>query len=128
MAYLTRDDLIEDYGLKEIEQLEKNISGVTGGNPATSEKAISSAVDIVISFVAKQYPLPLPATTEPIKNAISVIARYLLYKDRATDKVRQDYEDKMNWLKQVSIGNAVLIFPDPDDQPEKLMGSGIFVV
>lgn len=128
MAYLTRDELIEIYGLVEIEKLEKNISGVSGGHPLTTEKAISRAEDFVISFVAKKYPLPLPATTEPIKNAISVLARYFLYKDRPTEKVSQDYEDTKSWLKQVSIGNAVLIFPDPEDQPAKLIGTGIFVV
>lgn len=128
MAYLTRDELIDAYGQIEIEKLEKTISGEVGGHPPTSEKAISKAEDYVISFIAKQYPLPLPATTEPIKNAICVVARYYLYKDRPTEKVTQDYEDIKGWLKQVSIGNAVLFFPDPDDQPEKLMGSGIFVV
>lgn len=83
---------------------------------------------MVNGYVAVQYPLPLPVTTEPVKRAVAVIARYFLYKDKPTEIVRMDYEDVISWLKQIAAGKAVLIFPVDDDQPERLVGTGVFVV
>ncbi|WP_343620869.1 DUF1320 domain-containing protein [Acinetobacter proteolyticus] len=128
MSYLSREELIERYGEAEIVRLERNIAKTDGPNPSTSEKAIADAEEMVNGYVAVQYPLPLPVTTEPVKRAVAVIARYFLYKDKPTEIVRMDYEDVISWLKQIAAGKAVLIFPVPDDQPERLVGSGIFVV
>lgn len=128
MSYLTREELIERFGETEIVRLERNIAKTEGSNPSTSEKAISDAEEMVNGYVAVQYPLPLPITTEPVKRAVAVIARYFLYKDKPTEIVRLDYEDVIGWLKQIAAGKAVLIFPVADDQPERLVGTGIFVV
>ncbi|MFW2160839.1 gp436 family protein [Acinetobacter beijerinckii] len=128
MPYLTRDELIERFGESEIVRLERNIAKTDGANPPTSEQAISDAEEMVNGYVAVQYPLPLPVTTEPVKRAVAVIARYFLYKDKPTEIVRMDYEDVISWLKQIAAGKAVLIFPVDDDQPERLVGTGIFVV
>lgn len=128
MPYLTRDGLIERFGESEIVRLERNIAKTDGANPPTSEQAISDAEEMVNGYVAVQYPLPLPVTTEPVKRAVAVIARYFLYKDKPTEIVRMDYEDVISWLKQIAAGKAVLIFPVDDDQPERLVGTGIFVV
>lgn len=128
MSYLSREELIERYGETEIVRLERNIAKTDGPNPITSEKAIADAEEMVNGYVAAQYPLPLPVTTEPVKRAVAVIARYFLYKDKPTEIVRQDYEDVISWLKQIAAGKAVLIFPVPDDQPERMVGAGIFVV
>jgi phage gp36-like protein len=97
-------------------------------NPTTSEQAISDAVEMVNGYIAVQYPLPLPVTTEPVKRAVAVVARYYLYKDKPTEIVRLDYEDVMSWLKNIATGKAVLNFPLQDDQPTHLFGTGIFVV
>ncbi|MFW1952062.1 gp436 family protein [Acinetobacter beijerinckii] len=128
MPYLTRGELIERFGESEIVRLERNIAKTDGANPPTSEQAISDAEEMVNGYVAVQYPLPLPVTTEPVKRAVAVIARYFLYKDKPTEIVRMDYEDVISWLKQIAAGKAVLIFPVDDDQPERLVGTGIFVV
>ncbi|WP_312102116.1 gp436 family protein [Acinetobacter venetianus] len=128
MGYLSRDELIERFGDLEIVKLERNIARTDGEHPPTSIKAISDAEEMVNGFIAVRYPLPLPVTTEPVKRAVAVIARYFLYKDKPTEIVRQDYEDIISWLKQISAGKAVLIFPVADDQPERVIGTGIFVV
>jgi phage gp36-like protein len=126
--YLTRDELIERFGEQEIVKLERNIARTPDAHPATSEKAISDAEEAVNSFVAARYPMPLPVTTEPVKRAVAVVARYYLYKDNPSEIVRQDYEDVMSWLGKVASGKAVLIFPNQDDQPRESMGTGVFVV
>ena len=126
--YLTRDELIERFGEQEIVKLERNIARTPDAHPATSEKAISDAEEAVNSFVAARYPMPLPVTTEPVKRAVAVVARYYLYKDKPTEIVRLDYEDVMSWLKNIATGKAVLNFPVQDDQPTHLFGTGIFVV
>ena len=79
MSYLTRDELIGRFGEAEIVRLERNIAKTDGANPTTSEQAISDAVEMVNGYIAVQYPLPLPVTTEPVKRAVAVVARYYLY-------------------------------------------------
>ncbi len=116
------------FGETEIVRLERNIAKTDGANPPTSEQAISDAVEMVNGYIAVQYPLPLPVTTEPVKRAVAVVARYYLYKDKPTEIVRLDYEDVMSWLKNIATGKAVLNFPVQDDQPIHLFGTGIFVV
>ncbi|UUM26272.1 gp436 family protein [Acinetobacter colistiniresistens] len=128
MGYLSREELIARFGDNEIVKLERNIARTDGEHPPTSEKAISDAEEMVNGYIAVQYPLPLPSTTEPVKRAVAVIARYFLYKDRPTEIVRQDYEDAISWLKQIATSKAVLIFPVADDQPQRMVGTGIFVV
>ncbi|MCE1272215.1 MAG: DUF1320 domain-containing protein [Acinetobacter sp.] len=128
MSYLTRDELIGRFGETEIVILERNIAKTDGANPPTSEQAISDAVEMVNGYIAVQYPLPLPVTTEPVKRAVAVVVRYYLYKDKPTEIVRLDYEDVMSWLKNIATGKAVLNFPVQDDQPTQLFGTGIFVV
>lgn len=101
--YLSRDDLIDRYGQYEIERLEKNIN-----DPEAVEKAIDDAVEFVNGYIASNYQLPLPTFPTSVVRACAVVARYYLYKDKPTDTVRQDYEDILNWLKDVGTGRIKL--------------------
>ena len=50
----------------------------------------------------------MPEVPKNLKIYICDIARYLLWKTKASDEVRQRYEDAISFLKRVSDGKAIL--------------------
>lgn len=121
--YLSRYDLIDRYGQYEIERLEKNIN-----DPEAVDKAINDAVEMVNGYIASNYRLPLPTFPASVVRACAVVARYYLYKDKPTETVRQDYEDILNWLKDVAVGKIKLLHGNDDDTDDKsVFNSGAFV-
>lgn len=128
--YITKDDLIDRYGVAEITQLERNI-----GDDNAVQSAIDDACVEVEGYVARQYRLPLPVITKSLKRATAIVARYYLYKDRASGQVRQDYEDVIIWLDKIASGKVKLVFGLDDNQNsgqstsgESSFVSGAFVV
>lgn len=136
MAYITRNDLIESFGKHEIENLENNIARnmtpplTEPEKAAISENVIDQASNEVDSYIAARYDLPLPSIPDQLKRHTGDIARYLLYKDRATEEVIRRYEMALSWLNKVSSGRAILVFPiKPEgDEGQPVTGTGIFVV
>lgn len=118
--YINEQDLIERFGEREIRQLVQSIDD----NAIVS--AIQDASVEVDGYVARQYSLPLPYVTNSLKRATAIIARYYLHKERASDKVRQDYEDVIKWLDKVAKGQIFLVFDAP--KPANDFVSGAFVV
>ena len=102
---MTKDDLIDRFGAFEIERLEKNV-----GDPKAIQKAISDASEFINGYVGMRYVLPMPILLTSVERAIAIVARYYLYKDKPTTTVRQDYEDVLMWLKDVSSGKVKLDF------------------
>lgn len=123
--YITRQDMIDRYGENEIMQAERNIK---------SDHAVASAIEDacveVDGYVARQYALPLPVVTRSLKRAVAVIARYYLWKDKASEQIRQDYEDTIKWLDKVASGKVYLIFGTDAtaDEFKAEFVSGAFVI
>jgi len=103
--YITRDDLIERFGEAEIMQLERSIKDANAVDTAIEDACIE-----VDGYVARQYSLPLPVVTKSLKRAVATIARYYLWKDKASDKVQKDYDDMIAWLDKVANGKVYLVF------------------
>lgn len=118
---MTRDDLIDRYGVYEIERLEKHIN-----DPQATQKAIDDATQFVNGYVASRYRLPAVVMLPSVSRAVAVVARYYLYKDKPTDTVRQDYEDILAWLKDVATGKVNL--PILDGQDSSHFKTGAMVV
>lgn len=121
--YITRQDMIDRYGENEIVQAERNIK---------SDDAVSLAIEDasveVDGYVSRQYPLPLPMVTKSLKRAVAVIARYYLWKDKASEQIRQDYEDAIKWLDKVASGKVYLVFGTSTGDGKNEFVSGAFVV
>lgn len=73
------------------------------------EQALDDA-DGLINGYLKSAGLTVPLSPAPsvLTAKAAAIARYYLYKDKATDKVRTDYEDAVAWLKDVAAGRVAL--------------------
>lgn len=121
--YITRDDLIDRFGEREIANLERNIN-----DPQAVQTAINDAVNVIDGYVAASNALPLPIIPASVARVCAVLARYYLYKDKPTPQVRTDYEDAIRWLEQVSSGKIKLILGLEQDKPVTGFVSGAIVV
>ena len=101
--YADRNDMVLRFSEFEISRLEKPL---TAGESV--ESAIQDASDIADGYIGVKYPIPLPEVPKNLKIYICDIARYLLWKTKASDEVRQRYEDAISFLKRVSDGKAIL--------------------
>lgn len=121
--YITRDDLVDRFGQREIERLETNIN-----DPQAVDTAITDACDVIDGYLAAAEALPLPMIPASVKRVCAVLVRYYLYKDKPTEQVRTDYEDVLRWLEQVSSGKIKLILGLEQDKPVIGFVSGATVV
>lgn len=138
MVYETREGMIERFGLEEILELECNIVTGFGSTPdeqavidekriAVTDRALQDCSATADGYIAAKNALPLPVVNDRLKEVVADLARYKLYKNRATDEIRQRYEDAIAWLKDVARGTVVLVV-DPAEQPSGFFHSSIFVV
>lgn len=121
--YITKDDLVDRFGQREIERLEANIN-----DPQAVDTAIADAVDVINGYLAAAQALPLPIVPASIKRTCAVLVRYYLYKDKPTEQVRADYEDALKWLTQVSNGKIKLMLGVEQEKPVVGFKSGAMVV
>ena len=91
--YATRDDMVKRYSLAEVSQLERYLSGGESVNAA-----IEDAGSIIDGWIGAKYAVPLEYPPDNIKIFVCDIARYLLWKSKASEEVRRRYDDAMSYL------------------------------
>lgn len=114
VMYATRDDMVKRYSLTEVSQLERYL---TGGESV--DAAIADAGSIIDGWIGAKYAVPLEYPPDNIKIFVCDIARYLLWKSKASEEVRRRYDDAMSYLKGVSKGTNVLLVKNPTTQEVK---------
>ena len=112
--YATRDVMVQRYSLTEVSQLERYL---TGGESV--DAAIADAGSIIDGWIGAKYAVPLEYPPDNIKIFVCDIARYLLWKSKASEEVRRRYDDAMSYLKGVSKGTNVLLVKNPTTQEVK---------
>lgn len=107
--YASKQDMITGYGEREIIQLTDHVMPPAGVvDDAVLSQALSDASALIDSYVSRRYDLPLASVPVVVKRTCMTLARYTLFRGRHTDQVRKDYEDALEYLKQISSGTAVL--------------------
>ena len=112
--YATRDDMVKRYSLTEVSQLERYLSG-----GESVDAALADAGSIIDGWIGAKYAIPLEYPPDNIKIFVCDIARYLLWKSRASEEVHRRYEDAISFLKGVSKGTNVLLVKNPTTQEVK---------
>ena len=112
--YATRDDMVKRYGQAEISQLERYLMG-----DESVDAAIADAGSIIDGWIGAKHAIPLEYPPDNIKIFVCDIARYLLWKSKASEEVRRRYDDAMSYLKGVSKGTNVLLVKNPTTQEVK---------
>lgn len=112
MAYATKQDLIDRFGLAELVQLTDRMN-----RPATAEddavigRALDDASAFADSYLARAAQLPLSPVPPQLVKAASDIARYYLH-GRAAEKdgeVERAYKEAVALLRDVAAGKAALL-------------------
>ncbi len=107
MTYATEQNLVDRFGSAAVLALaDRDQSG--SNDPAVIAAALADADDLVNSYLAGRYALPLSVTPGVLTTHAATIAYYKLHGDDVTDKVRKDYEDTLAWLAKVAKGEIEL--------------------
>lgn len=107
MAYAVLQDLIDRYGADELTQLTDQI-GAGVPDATVAGVAIDDASNLIDGFVAGRYQLPLAPVPAQVKRWACDIARFYLWRDKASDHVTALYTGAMASLKMVAGGQLTL--------------------
>lgn len=104
MTYATQQDLIDRFGSQELLELsDRSRSGAIDG--AVVARALGDAEAEINGYLSAKFTLPLDPVPDTIARIASDIARYYLYDDRATEVVRDRYNNAIKFLKGVVAGD-----------------------
>lgn len=123
MAYLSENDLTQRFGLDELLQLTCADPQASVPDTAVLARAIADAEAEIDSYLAARYQLPLPSVPTVLTRVGCDIARYRLWNDRASDEVRQRYEDARRLLEALAAGKVALGLPAADTQPAQSLAA-----
>jgi len=124
MAYCTLAELIEQYGSPLLVEATDRGDVSTGEiDEVAVDRAISSADALIDGFLAPRYALPLVSTPDLVKALALPIALYKLHPAVAGEKVRLDYKDALDQLKQ--IGTGLLRLDVAGAEPAPSDGGGV---
>jgi phage gp36-like protein len=110
MSYATKADLIARFGQDELIKCTDR----TNRPPTTIDddavgRALDDADGEINGYLASGgIVTPMAAPPSVLVAKACAMARYLLHKDMATDKIRADYEDARSWLRDVAAGRVKL--------------------
>lgn len=107
MAYAVLQDLIDRYGAQELTLLTDR-TGTGQPDPNVVGIALGDATVTIDSFLAGRYQLPLLVVPPVVTLWCCNIARFLLWKDQASDAVSNLYKAAMAALALVQAGRMTL--------------------
>jgi phage gp36-like protein len=87
MAYCTRDNLVQRFGEREIDDLlDRDNNSVDDTD--TLSQTIADADSLIDSYVSSKYQTPLDQVPQIIKYISCDITRFMLWDDNAPEEVR----------------------------------------
>lgn len=109
MTYAAQADLVERYGSDELIQLTDRATPSSGAIDAGVVTAALTDADAEInSYIRTKVATPVVPVPGILVQMACAIARYRIWKDRASEKVTQDYKDAIAWCKGVARGDIAL--------------------
>jgi len=107
MTYATQQNMIDRFGNPEVIQITDHSN--TGAIDATVlGQALADADAEIDGFLASRYVLPLTSEPPVLMRLACDIARYYLYDDRATDQVKERYQNARDFLTSIAQGKITL--------------------
>lgn len=105
--YCTVADLTARFGADEITALtDREHTGAI--NTAVADIAITDASTTIDSYLTGRYRLPLATLPTVLVQLCANIARYKLYDNSVPETVRNNYQDAIRFLEQLSRGQVTL--------------------
>ena len=107
VSYAVLQDLIDRYGASELTALTDR-TGTGSPDPTVTGTALDDATMTIDSFLAGRYLLPLQTVPPVVTLWCCNIARFLLWKDQASDAVTTLYKAAISSLVLVQAGKMTL--------------------
>lgn len=136
MTYAAQADMQLAFGDDELIQLTDRANPPAGAIDATVlARALAAADALANNYLAMRYSVPLANTPAVLVEACCDIARYELTRGpglRATDEIKNRYDQRVSWLRDVAAGRATLgtdadtLTPSSAGLPEMTSGGRIF--
>ncbi len=116
--YISQDNLSSQISEKELIALTDD-EGLGTPNWDVVNAEIDHAEAVIDSYIGSRYKLPLATVPTVLKKIAVDMAVYFLESRRRapTEKRRQNYEDAITFLKDISKGMASLGMPEEPDVP-----------
>lgn len=112
MAYATKQDLIDRFGLAELVQLtDRTNRPATMADDDVIARALDDATATADTYLASRAQVPLAPVPPVLVKAVADIARYYLH-GRAAEKdgeVERAYKEAMALLRDAAAGRAILL-------------------
>lgn len=105
--YATLSDLVTRYGETELAQRTDRDFGQTIDSFVVA-RALADADAEIDSSIGRRYALPVASVPPLLVRVACTLARYYLYDEAATTRVRADYEDALKVLAEIRAGTRVL--------------------
>ena len=115
--YVTKDDLIKRFGEREVVALAGNEDEVI--DDTVVETALADAEELINSYVAVKYALPLSTVPAALKRICCDMARYFMYKEVIPEELEKTYERNLTFLKDIAKGVVTLGDPETGQNPEQ---------
>lgn len=115
--YATKDDLIKRFGEREVVALAGNEEEVI--DDTVVETALADAEELINSYVAVKYALPLSTVPAALKRICCDMARYFMYKEVIPEELEKTYERNLTFLKDIAKGVVTLGDPETGQNPEQ---------
>lgn len=107
MPYATQADLETRFGSKELAKLTDRTAGSVI-DTAVIDRALLDAEAEIDGYLAVRYQLPLASVPVALAQLACDIARYNLWGDRASEGIKQRYDDAARRLKAIAGGSFKL--------------------
>ena len=93
--YANKEDLIKRFGEREITALAGNEDEVM--DDTVVETALADAEELINSYVAVKYALPLSTVPAALKRICCDMARYFMYKEVIPEELEKTYERNLTF-------------------------------
>ncbi|MCX8016619.1 MAG: DUF1320 domain-containing protein [Rhodocyclaceae bacterium] len=110
MSYATPAMLAVRVGAERLIEITDRM-GAGAVDAAVAGKALMDAAAEIDGYLAVRYTLPLATVPPMLARLACAIARYRLWEDLASERVRQEYEDARRVLEQLARGQVSLGLP-----------------
>lgn len=110
MSYCTLADLVSQFGTPMLVEATDRAEVATGEiDEAAIARAIASADALIDGYLKGRYKLPIADPVPPLLTELSMtVALYKAHPNVASEHVRENYEDALKMLGQISKGDVRL--------------------
>lgn len=111
MPYASVAEMLAEYDSEPLYELRQLVPTLAGEADETAvQEALTEASGLMDEYIGSRYALPLDAVTASraawLRRVCLEIARYFLWRDRASEEVRKRFEGHVSYLRDLARGTV----------------------